>query len=269
MGDTNTSEKSSAPKSPWFKIRMAILGILLLALVATLVFDWLVQKPAMSKNLEIVDKMFSESRGLKQTKGPRPAYTPEDVENAIGRKAATERFSGDNKDVKIMTYEWNRGLPLQLVFGNDEEEGKDEIVADLDKPTLQIGPVGIKSFPKYFFEAVFKKEKYLPDPEQSDKWAERFVLYKISGENTRVSYSPLGKMQMPKNPPKELMMPSAPGGGGSRPAKGKKGKTKRPTKDDGKKDDKSDDKKSDSKSDDKKDDVKSDDKKEDDKKDDQ
>ena len=270
MGDTNKSGESG--KSPWFKIRMTILGLMLVAVAAALVFDWFVQKPAMSKKLQKVDEMFSESRGLKKIDGPRPAYTPEDVEEAIGRKASTERFCTDEKDVKILTYEWRRGLPIQLVFEDDEEEGtddKDQTTADLDKPTFQVGPVGVKSFPKYFFEAVYKKEKFQPDPNDEKKWKERFVLYKISGENTRVTYSPIGKMDIPKNPPKELLMPAAPGapgprGGGKGKKGSKKGKDKksRPDKDDegsDKKDD-ADSKKEESKSEDKK--EESDDKKE-------
>ncbi len=189
MGEQQVDQPKS---SVWFKIRIAILAVVLLGVGGVLGYEKFIAKPGFDKSHKKLDDMYLEARGIKPVEGGRPSYTTDDVAKAIGRKPSKTRVEGDGY-IKIETYEWLRGTPFQLHWDKDKNFE------------------GVSAFPKYYFEVIYRKP--------SDDSSEEFFLREVSSKN-QFAHKQFDNVAFEDNSDVQLVMPSAPGatGGGGQPA---------------------------------------------------
>jgi len=135
--------------SPWFKIRITVLLLLLAMVAGALCYDRFYLSGTSEKAFVTVDKMLNETVQEGEVKN----YTREEVKEKIGVEPVSSREIKNEKtgDVKYVVdlYKWQRMTPVSM----SSEEGK----------TFDV-------FPTYNFEVAYKKER---QPASAD---EKFVF---------------------------------------------------------------------------------------------
>lgn len=176
--------------SPWFKIRITVLLLLLAMVGGALLYDWAYLSGTSEQAFVTVDKILNEKKTVKE--GEVKNYSRDEVKAKIGVEPVSTREIKNEKtgDVKYVVdlYKWQRMTPVAL----SAAEGK----------TFDF-------FPTYNFEVAYKKEIQLASDDK------KFV-YNLNGVVRQTEFIP------PKEPdivinPNNIKDVTTPAGGGPAP----------------------------------------------------
>jgi len=125
------SEAPEATKSGGMSPLRIILFLILVTMIAALVYDWYVARPAADAAYATVEKLVTESAAKPADEGQA---TRDDVQKAIGKEPSVEL---DKDWYFVEEYHWIRGLPWQsyyvTVIYNKKDGGKTFTLANVEK----------------------------------------------------------------------------------------------------------------------------------------